>query len=274
MRLITLVENTCIHSDFGFEHGLSIYLEVGEQRLLFDFGGSTLFADNAKKLNISIEDVDFAVLSHGHYDHGGGLATFLRHNSVAPIYVQAKAFEPHRSIRSHGRTEDIELDPALSEHPQIIPVSGQYTIAPGIWLFSDIQGRRLFPSTNQGLLQAVGEEWEPDAFVHEQVLVVEFENKSLLLTGCAHTGVINILDQYKAITGCYPNYVVGGFHLASRTFGDESEQNIREIGRYLLNTGAMYYTGHCTGDNPFALLKTILGDALERLSGGLILELT
>ncbi|AFV12532.1 metallo-beta-lactamase family protein [Thermacetogenium phaeum DSM 12270] len=72
MLIKTLVENTSISKDFGSEHGLSLYIETKKHKILFDVGASELFLQNAKKLNVNIADVDFLVISHGHYDHGGG----------------------------------------------------------------------------------------------------------------------------------------------------------------------------------------------------------
>ena len=80
MQITALVENTSQDKKFGTEHGLSLYIEAGFQKILFDMGQSGLFADNAKVLGISLSDVTIAVLSHGHYDHGGGLAKFLEIN--------------------------------------------------------------------------------------------------------------------------------------------------------------------------------------------------
>lgn len=78
MLIKTLVENTSVSEDFGSEHGLSLYIETKKQKILFDVGASELFLQNAKKLGVNIADVDFLVISHGHYDHGGGLKTFLK----------------------------------------------------------------------------------------------------------------------------------------------------------------------------------------------------
>lgn len=98
MLIKTLVENTSISKDFGSEHGLSLYIETKKHKILFDVGASELFLKNAKKLDVSIADVDFLVISHGHYDHGGGLKSFLHENTKVEVFLHRLAFENERNV--------------------------------------------------------------------------------------------------------------------------------------------------------------------------------
>ena len=98
MKVVTLMENTVCREGFRCEHGLSLYLETGNHKILFDAGQSAAFAENAEKLGVDLSKVDFAVLSHGHYDHGGGLGKFLQIHPKAPVYVSRYAFEPQTVI--------------------------------------------------------------------------------------------------------------------------------------------------------------------------------
>ncbi|MBQ1381609.1 MAG: MBL fold metallo-hydrolase, partial [Ruminococcus sp.] len=109
MKLIVLTENTTADAAIGCEHGLSLYIETGGKRILFDMGQTALFAENAQKLCVDLARIDFAVLSHGHYDHGGGLQTFLTCNKTAPVFLSRYAFEPHYN----GTEKYIGLDTAL-----------------------------------------------------------------------------------------------------------------------------------------------------------------
>ena len=95
MKITTLMENTASAECYTAEHGLSIYIETKNHVILFDSGASGAFADNAEKLGVDLGKVEMAVLSHGHYDHGGGLLRFMEKNKTAPIYMSACAFEPH-----------------------------------------------------------------------------------------------------------------------------------------------------------------------------------
>ena len=93
MKIWTLMENAAAREDLAAEHGLSLLIETGAHRILFDSGQSGAFADNAEKMGLNLGTVDLAVLSHGHYDHSGGLLRFLEYNDRAKIYVDQYAFD-------------------------------------------------------------------------------------------------------------------------------------------------------------------------------------
>ena len=116
MKLYTLMENTTCRPDFDAEHGLSLYIETDRHRLLFDIGQSGTFADNAEKLGVDLAAVDCAVLSHGHYDHGGGLKRFLEINDHAPVYLNRNAFGEYY----HGPDRYIGLDTQLKKSGRLI----------------------------------------------------------------------------------------------------------------------------------------------------------
>lgn len=115
MKITSLTENTC-KTGLPSEHGLSLYIETEEHTILFDMGQTDLFARNAEQLGADLEKVDIAVLSHGHYDHGGGLKKFLELNHTAPVYLSRYAFEPHYN----GTEKYIGLDPSLAENRRLI----------------------------------------------------------------------------------------------------------------------------------------------------------
>lgn len=92
MRIVTLIENLVYKQGFIAEHGLAIFIETENRKILFDTGQSGLFLQNAQKLGIAIDDIDGLVLSHGHYDHTGGLYPFLEKNSKAKIFAKKRHF--------------------------------------------------------------------------------------------------------------------------------------------------------------------------------------
>ncbi len=95
MKIVTLIENTSLSKDYHHQHGLSLYIESGQHKILFDTGSDGKFIENAKKLQVDLTKVDTVVISHGHYDHGGGLKAFVEINDKAQIYIGVGAYEPH-----------------------------------------------------------------------------------------------------------------------------------------------------------------------------------
>lgn len=268
MLIKTLVENTSLSNNFGSEHGLSLYIETNNQKILFDAGAGDLFLHNAKKLDVDIADIDYLVISHGHYDHGGGLKAFLEENSKAKVFLHPLAFENYYVIRSNGKLDFIGLDSSLKEEKQVVFTSNHFFISNEIQLFSNVVQKETRPKSNNGLFTEHKGQKIDDTFAHEQNLLIEEDGKTLLATGCAHNGIINIIEHFYMLQGIMPNYVIGGFHLSSRSGANEEPDKIDRLGKYLLNTGAMYYTCHCTGIDAYESLKLIMGSSIDYLSSG------
>ena len=268
MLIKTLVENTLISKDFGSEHGLSLYIETKTHKILFDVGASELFLQNAEKLEVNIADVDFLVISHGHYDHGGGLNTFLKENVKAEVFLHRLAFEKYYAIRPNNKLDFIGLDENLKQNKQIVLTSDRFFISNGIQVFSNIVQKEPRPKSNSGLLTEYKGQTVDDTFAHEQNLLIEEDGKTLLITGCAHNGIINILEYFQTLKGRMPDYVIGGFHLSSRSGGNEDSDTIDRIGKHLMGTKAKYYTCHCTGMKAYERLKSAMGDRIDYLSAG------
>ena len=270
MIIKTLVENTALSKNFGSEHGLSLYIEANSRKILFDVGASELFLENAKKLNVDISDVDYLIISHGHYDHGGGLGAFLRKNTKAEVYLHRLAFGKFYALRSNDELEYIGLDEALKKNSQIVLTSDRFFIGMGVHVFSNITRKEPLPKANNSLFMEYNGQIVQDTFAHEQNLIIEEDGKTLLVTGCAHNGIVNILEHFHDLKGRMPDYVIGGFHLSSRSSGSSSEEPemMDKISKYLLDTNAKFYTCHCTGIEPYKRLKVIMGDSIDYLSAG------
>ncbi|MPM75383.1 hypothetical protein SDC9_122375 [bioreactor metagenome] len=269
MIVKVLSENTTSSENLGSEHGLSLYIETETHKILFDTGASGLFAENAGKLGIDLTKVDLAVISHGHYDHGGGLKTFLDINNKAKIYLHQKAFEPHYANRPGGKKAYIGLDESLLPNEQFVFCDDRYMIDEKLELFSGVEAKRFVPSGNTDLFKKNGDAFVQDDFAHEQNLIISDNGKTLLIAGCAHNGIINIIDQFKAEKGCLPDYVIGGFHLYNHgTKQNEAPSVVDEIGKSLLETHAQYYTCHCTGIESYTHLKAVMGENIDYISTG------
>lgn len=274
MKITTLVENTSIEENIGSEHGLSIHIQTEAANILLDSGLGDLFFHNANVLGVDIAEVDYLVLSHGHNDHGGGFSTFLERNDQGKILVQESAFDNYYSLHKEGDPSYIGLDQALADHERIETIGKDHTIIPGIRVFSGIELTESRPTTNYGLLIKVAGELKDDDFSHEQYLVIEEGDKVVLITGCSHNGIVNIVKGAIDYLGRTPDVILGGFHLSNPYWDtSEDEDTIDQIGQFLLETGAKYYTGHCTGQAAYERLKDNMGDQIDYLPGGSVIEI-
>ena len=165
--------------------------------------------------------------------------------------------------------EDIGLDTALLAEDSFVFTGDRLVLDGELTLFSNVRGSRYNPSGNVDLLKKWGVGYQRDDFSHEQNLIVKENGKTVLFAGCAHCGIVNILDQMQRDTGLVPDVVVGGFHLFNpNTKQSEDPAIVAEIGKVLLGTGARFYTCHCTGLESYARLKSVMGDSIGYLSGG------
>ena len=257
MKITCLLENTVAASPagakVGAEHGLSLYMETEDRRVLFDMGQTDLFARNAEVLGIDLSSVDVAVLSHGHYDHGGGLATFLEINKTAPVYITPAAFLPHYN----GTQKYIGLDTSLQEHPRLRVVSGDLSLGIGLTLLTPNGRERRHSLGSFGLTERVGDTFLPDDFRHEQYLLIEEGGRRVLFSGCSHAGIRDIVEWFS------PDVLIGGFHVSKMALGEE----LTALGEALATHGTDYYTCHCTGEAQFAFLRARM-PRLRYLAGG------
>ena len=144
MNVKVLVENTSLSPAYRCEHGLSLYIETRNHKVLFDMGQGNLFLENAERMGVDIEAVDIAILSHGHYDHGGGIETFLKRNARAILYAHADVFQPHCARREDGRIDDIGLDSTIALNPRIQAPRRVLRIDDELCIFSGVVPHRLF----------------------------------------------------------------------------------------------------------------------------------
>jgi 7,8-dihydropterin-6-yl-methyl-4-(beta-D-ribofuranosyl)aminobenzene 5'-phosphate synthase len=269
MIIKTLVEDTSISGDLRSEHGLSLYIETKKHKILFDTGQGSLFAENAAKMNVDLSEVDTAVISHGHYDHGGGLKEFIYINSKAKIYLNRKVFGKHYSTGPVGKIRYIGLDQGIVPDERFIFTGDDFIIDEELELFSGVKGKKYIPSGNKDLFKKVGESFLQDDFAHEQNLIVYENGKTLLVAGCAHSGIVNIIEHYRSEKGLLPSHVIGGFHLYnSSAKRDEDPEVVSQISKYLKNTGSKYYTCHCTGIGPYNRMKAVMGENIDYQATG------
>jgi len=271
MIITSLVENTS-NKALPIEHGLSLHIQLENgHNVLFDMGQSELFWQNALRLGIDLKDVDIAVVSHGHYDHGGGLECFLKGNNKAAVYIHKEAFMPHYSLNEDG-LHFIGLDKQLKNNPRLVMCEGTTSINNHLTLFSDVEGNCCRPQGNRLLFGP--EKSQNDSFGHEQNLLIQERDKYILIAGCAHRGIVNILRRATELTGQAPQYVLTGMHLINNDMSPLDEAKIiRELANELMRySNTKFYTMHCTGTEQFKLLQSIMVSQISYLACGDQLE--
>ena len=251
MKITALTENTAA-CGLPVEHGLSLFIEQDGRALLFDMGQTDLFAQNAARLGVDLAAVDIAVLSHGHYDHGGGLRRFLELNQKAPVYLSRHAFEPHFNGERY-----IGLDVSLRDSDRLIFTDGVTKIADGITLYSCSDREKVLDSGSFGLNMEQDGALVPDDFRHEHYLLLEENGKRVLISGCSHRGIINIMEWFK------PDVLIGGFHFNKLPL----DGALRSYAETLASYDTDYYTCHCTGVEQFEYMKRFM-PRLNYLSTG------
>ena len=258
MKIKVLLENTSLDEALKAEHGLSLYIETGEHKILFDMGQTETFAENAEQMGIDLAQVDIAILSHGHYDHGGGLKRFLEINKKAVVYLNRRAFLPYYN----GTEKYIGLDQELKQNQRLVLVDDTLIIEEGITLCSCNQKMRPFSFSNFGLMKKESSTFVADDFLHEQYLLIQESGKCFVFSGCSHKGILNIMNWLK------PDVLIGGFHF-SKMDCSKDEEALLFAAKILKEYPAKYFTGHCTGAEQYGFLKAILGDQLECLGTGM-----
>ncbi|MGR5062967.1 MBL fold metallo-hydrolase [Photobacterium sp. DNB22_13_2] len=276
MIVTALVDNSRLNDrpDLATERGLSLHIQTKDKQLLFDTGNGQAFCSNAKLLNIDIDNVDAVAISHHHHDHCNGLRHFIKQNATAPVYLRASG-DMSFQFRAYGFRKDISIDRTLFEEAQtqLCLVNIATEILPNVFLITDITQNYAQPKGNEYLYACSEQECSHDTFEHELMMVIREEDGIVVFTGCAHNGVLNMVDTAISLfPGARIKAVIGGFHLVGLPFFNSvggSKKDIRLLGKQLLAYPIdKFFTGHCTGKKAFALLKEVLGEKLEHLPTG------
>ena len=253
VRITTLVENSSSRPDILAEHGLSFWIELGERRILFDTGQSDAVIENSAALGIDLSTADAIVLSHGHYDHAGGLASVLEIAKNASVYVHPGAVVDRFSQRSAG-AKPIGMSEAAKRallSRGVIWTEKPVQIFPGVTVTGQVPRLNDFEDTG-GAFFLDRDCRQADDIPDDQSLLIESSRGLIVVLGCAHAGVVNILDYSAKLSGKGCIYaVMGGMHLL-RASDERVNRTIEAFERYGIERIAPV---HCTGEAAVERIK-------------------
>ena len=270
IRLTTLVENTALGGRLRAEHGFSVFVETESGSLLFDTGQTDAFIHNAKILNRDLSRVEKVVLSHGHYDHAGGLS-YLSKLTKPVVYAHPEIFR-ERYVQSEDRLQYIGMEKQafyeengitfeFLEHSKEI-VKGAYTTGVEAMVTDFEEVTKTFVYKSNG-------EYRQDDIIDDLSLVLHAKRGLFIVFGCAHRGIINIIRQAEEEFGRNVYGFVGGTHLGPagdiqkrRTFEELKKKNLSIIG-----------PSHCTGLLTTAQLYCEFKDKVLFNNAGSVIEL-
>ncbi len=270
MKIKILTDNKAKDNLKG-EWGLSLYIEYGGKKILLDTGASPLFAENAKKCGIDLSKVDLAFLSHAHYDHSNGFSKFFGINKTAPLYLSSNCKENCYGRRwIFSKYIGIKKGYANTYRDRLVYTDGLTEVEKDIFLLPHGEGDFSCFGKKNGLFQKNAGKWSYDCFDHEQSLVIKTDKGLVIFNSCCHTGADNIIKEVaEAFPGEKIFALIGGFHLYK-----SSDEDVVSLAKRIEQTGIeRIYTGHCTGDKAFGILKTHLGKKAHELYAGMEIEI-
>lgn len=273
LRITLLVDHSSARPDLETEHGLSFLLEADDEVLLFDAGATEAAFRNAERLHLPWRRITRVVLSHGHWDHTGGLGPFLRALPQAQVYLHPRAMTPKYSLHPDKPPRPLTMPQEI--HALLQARMGQlnWSTAPmglgrGIGLTGPIL-RRHPEEAISGPFYLDPEGRETDPLEDDQALWVATRRGTVVLLGCAHAGVANTLDQIRTLTRkASIQAVAGGFHLSAA-----SEVRLQSTLKALRRAGvARVAPVHCTGPAGRALFLDVFGETGQPLRVGESME--
>lgn len=257
------------------EHGMSIFIEQENNNILFDTGQSDVYLKNAEVMGIDLNKTDFIVLSHGHYDHCGGLIHFPNTDNFPKIYAHEKAFANRYTLNIDAISyREIGIPWVLSDYKliekSIVLNEKNLKIAPGITLCSEIPSTEAFEEVPKGFYINDKNNMTLDMMRDEQMLIIERDKGLVVFLGCSHPGVINCLKHaLNLFPGKKIDTLVAGMHLENI-----SSLRLQMTIQHIINLDIQKVIPlHCTGIYAICEMKRFLGDRCLSLCTGDSVEL-
>jgi len=274
LKISILVENTTMHMDMFGEYGLAILLEKDDKRFLFDTGSHGSIIHNSKVMGISLDRLDGIILSHGHSDHTGGMMKILDQHKVPAVYAHSKVFAQRPLGAGSPHVRQIGCAFALTDLEKagvnMVYVDDFREIAPDMYISGEIPRKTGYENVGGAFKVQVNGELKQDLLEDDIALIIKLEAGLVIVSGCAHSGIINIIEYAMEKTGekrilAY----IGGTHLIAAS-PERVDQTIQALQAYDIQK---IVVSHCTGFYASARLFNALGDKVVKGEVGLSLDL-
>lgn len=275
--LITILSDNQALTGFKTEHGFAALVTEDNKNFLFDTGqDAKVLFHNAQQLAINLANLDAIILSHGHYDHTGGLLKLLDLNPECPVYLHPDALQQRYSIHPGAKAKQISISSALREKLKQLPSAqlrfnrSPVQLTESIWLSGEIPRVNKFEDKSGPFFLDILGQIEDD-LLDDQCLWIEQEGTVSVLTGCCHAGMINTLDYVQQQTQEKSlNHIVGGLHLVNKN-AEQLSATIKQLQQYKFQN---LYPAHCTGKAQVLALQEAFPKRIKSCYAGLTLKLS
>ena len=270
MKITTIIENNLgENKELESEHGLCYFVEVDNLKILFDTGQSSKALCNFKKLGFNTKELDYILLSHGHYDHAGGLSYFLNDGFNGKIIVGNNFFERSNkwhTIKNKSKYIGINFcyEDIINKGIEVIEVKDSLKIGEKLYLLSNLSEEKEKNNYNEknSLVRVFNNKYVLDNFADELVLIVN-EEKVSLITGCSHTGILNIVNKSEKFLNKNIDNLMGGIHLSNKSY-DESLKVAESLKKFNIRNFSFC---HCSGKEISLALNSLGYKVIEGVTG-------
>lgn len=276
LEILAIIENFSSSPELHAEHGLSLYIRQNDEYYLLDTGASSKFLDNAQKMGVDLKTLNGVIISHNHYDHTGGLPALLEFNKEVKVYMKnfAKS-EFYYKVLFFKKNVGEKKGLFETYADRFVFIDEDLRLSKSIELMSNNVYDHAYYCKDTNLLEKKNGKFVPDEFNHELFIVLEENEKLIIVSSCSHNGIVNIVNTVKRK---YPNklisHIIGGFHFALIGMGSKpsklncTEGYIKEVAQILKRSCNEIYTCHCTGKTAYDIMKKEIGDSVTYFDAG------